>query len=80
MDQSFYNNRVSGWSLLFGFDIDIPVFNANSKYPDRTAFCGISSGPSLFALNTGISIKHGNNKNQPDTPYIGSGPVQRVKG
>ena len=24
-----------------------------------------------------ISIKDGNNKNQPDTPYIGIGPVQR---
>ena len=34
----------------------------------------------LFALNTGISVKHGNNnKKQPDIPSIKNGPVQRVE-
>ena len=32
----------------------------------------------MFALNLGISIKHDNNKNEPDTPSIGNGLVQRV--
>ena len=33
----------------------------------------------LFALNSGFSIKHGNTKNQPDIPYIGNGLVQIVE-
>ena len=39
---------------------------------------GVWSGFILIALNTGISIKHGENKNYPDTLFIGIEPVQRV--
>ena len=36
------------------------------------AFRGVWSGSTLFALNTEISVTHGNNnKKQPDTPFIG---------
>ena len=42
------------------------------------AECGISSGSILFALSSETSIKHGNNINKPDTPYIGNKPIQRV--
>ena len=37
------------------------------------------SGSTLFALTTGISIKHGNNQNWPDTPLIGNELVQSVE-
>ena len=43
------------------------------------AECGVWSGSTQSAFNTGISIKHGNNSNQPNTPYIENGPVQRLK-
>ena len=52
---------------------------SNSVDSDQTAEWGVWSGSTLFAFNTWISIKHGNNKNEPDTPYIGNGPVRRVK-
>ena len=38
-----------------------------------------SDQDTLFVFSTGISIKHGNNKNYPDTPSIGNGPVQKVQ-
>ena len=42
--------------------------------------CGILSESRLFALSTGISIKHGINKNQPETIfYWKKGPDQRVE-
>ena len=41
--------------------------------------CGVWSGATLFALNSEISMKYDNNKNQPDIPYKGNGPVQRVR-
>ena len=34
------------------------------------ADCGIYSGSKLFAFRTEISIKHNNNKNEPDILYI----------
>ena len=37
------------------------------------------NGSTLFALNIGISIKHDNNENSPDTFLIRNDPVQRVK-
>ena len=40
---------------------------------------GFWSGSALFALNSGISMKHGNNKNKPDTPSTGNGPIRKVK-
>ena len=43
---------------------------------------GVWSGFTLFALITGISIKHGNNKKNNQTlrtPSIGNGPVKRVE-
>ena len=40
---------------------------------------GVRSGFTLFAIRTGISVNHGNNKNLPDIPFTGNGPVQRVK-
>ena len=45
---------------------------------------GVWSGSTLFALNSEISTKHDNNNNnkkqqQPNTPYKGNGPLQRVK-
>ena len=40
---------------------------------------GVWSGSTMFALTIGTSIKHGNNQNWPDSPYIGNGPVQRFK-
>ena len=39
---------------------------------------GVWSGSTLFALSTGISVNHGNNKNFPDSPFTRNGPVQRV--
>ena len=38
--------------------------------------CSVWSGSTLFALNTGISIKHGNNKILTDNPSAGNGSVQ----
>ena len=35
----------------------------------------VGSGSTLFALNTGISIRHGNNKNYTDTPFIRNGQI-----
>ena len=43
------------------------------------AFHNIWSGSTLFALNTGISIKYGYNKNYPDTPSIENELVKRFK-
>ena len=40
---------------------------------------GVWSVSILFALITGIPIKHGNNKNWPDTPKTGNGLVQSVQ-
>ena len=47
---------------------------------------GVWSGSTLFALNIGISIKHGNNKNWPEpspapspSASVGKGPVQRLE-
>ena len=34
--------------------------------------CGVWSGSALFAWSTGISMKHVNNKNYPDTPSTGN--------
>ena len=53
---------------------------SNSVDPDqKTAECGIWSGSTQFALSAGIFIKHGNNENLPDTPYIGYESVQKVE-
>ena len=37
------------------------------------------SGSKLFALNTELSIKHGDNKNYSDTLFIRNGPVQTAE-
>ena len=37
---------------------------------------GFWSGSTLFASSSEIYTKHDNNKKQPDTLYIGNGPVQ----
>ena len=39
---------------------------------------GVWSGSTLFVLSSEISTKHDNDKNQPDTSYIGIGPVQSL--
>ena len=49
------------------------------RHRSDVAECSVWSGSTLFALSTGISVNHGNNKNYPDTPFTGNGPVQRVK-
>ena len=50
--------------------MEIPVLNANRVDPDQTSrsvafhkFSRRQIGNRLFALNTGISIKHGYNNN-----------------
>ena len=40
---------------------------------------GVWSGSILFVLGTGISIKHGNNANYPETPSIGNRPVKKLR-
>ena len=47
--------------------------------PDQTLQNAASDQGLHFAFSSEISTKHGNDKNQPDTLYIGNGPVQRVK-
>ena len=44
-----------------------------------TATCSIWSGSTLFVIRTGVSIKHGDNKNNPDTVSTGNGPVQKLR-
>ena len=34
---------------------------------------------SLFAFRTETAVNYGNNKNKPDTPYIGNGSLRRMK-
>ena len=54
------------------------------------AECGVWSGSTLFTLNIGISVEHGNNikkkkqkqknkQKKTETPSIGNGQVQRVE-
>ena len=47
-------------------------FRSRSDAAER----GVLSGSKLFAINTGITIKHGYNKYQPDSPYFGNAQVQ----
>ena len=53
---------------------------ANSIDQDQTPQNAISD-QSLHCLHRDLKFlkKHDNNKNYPDTPYIGNGPDQRVK-
>ena len=39
---------------------------------------GVRSGSTLFAISSKFFTKYGDNKNKPNTPFIGNGPVQRV--
>ena len=39
---------------------------------------GVWSGSKLFALRTGISVNHGNNKNKTDTSFTEKGLVQSI--
>ena len=52
---------------------------AYSIDPDNTQHDTASDhGLHCLHLNTGFSIIHGNNKQQPDSPSFGNGSVQRV--
>ena len=62
-------------TLLVTFSCNFHVC-IHAGVPKKDKFCKQSTSS---AFNTRISIKHGNNKNNPDTLFIGNGPGQRVK-
>ena len=62
--------------LCYGYHVVRRDIGKQCRPRSDAAECGIWAGSTLFASNTGISIKHGNTRNLPDTPSTGNGPVQ----
>ena len=66
---SFQILRITAILKLTHFIMETPKTITSKQCQPRSdaAECSIWSGSTLFALTTGISIKHSNNKNQLDT-------------